>query len=121
MVKEPIYTFRKPHLTCNSLSCATSEFQTRTLINTLKAGQGTIFPQGLPHFQINNSCKPAQFFAALSDEDPGAVNFPDSIYNFPENLLQTIFAVNQPRIDRFRNDAMMREISRDCRRRCGLD
>ncbi|KAJ8908624.1 hypothetical protein NDN08_005329 [Rhodosorus marinus] len=99
----------------------TEEFQTRTLINTLKAGQGTIFPQGLPHFQINNSCKPAQFFAALSNEDPGAVNFPDSIYNFPDNLLQTIFRVNQPRIDRFRNDAMMREISRDCRRRCGLE
>jgi hypothetical protein len=43
----------------------------------LKKYQGTFFPQGSVHYQINNSkdCKPASIFASLSSEDAGATPF----------------------------------------------
>ena len=44
----------------------------RFVINTLAPGQGTIFPKGSIHYQINTGCEPLTFVAALNDEDPGA-------------------------------------------------
>ena len=44
----------------------------RFVINDLTAGQGTIFPKGSIHYQINTGCEPLTFVAALNDEDPGA-------------------------------------------------
>jgi hypothetical protein len=43
----------------------------------LKKYQGTLFPQGSTHYQVNDSgdCKPANIFAALSSEDPGTTPF----------------------------------------------
>lgn len=43
----------------------------RFVHNTLKKGQGTLFPQGSIHYQINVGCDPVLFVAALNDEDPG--------------------------------------------------
>lgn len=43
----------------------------RFVINTLTPGQGTIFPKGSIHYQINTGCEPLTFVAALNDEDPG--------------------------------------------------
>ena len=43
----------------------------RFVRNALTGGQGTIFPQGSVHYQINIGCKPALFVAALNNEDPG--------------------------------------------------
>ncbi|KAJ8903750.1 hypothetical protein NDN08_000285 [Rhodosorus marinus] len=98
----------------------TEEFQTRTIVNKLKSGQGTIFPQGLPHFQINDSCEEAQFFAGLSSEDPGALNYPDSILSFPDNLLSVIFDVPLNKVDKLRAAAVSREIQKECLMKCGL-
>lgn len=44
-----------------------------TLMGTMEAYQGTLFPQGSIHFQMNNSpdCKPATIVTALASEDPG--------------------------------------------------
>jgi oxalate decarboxylase/phosphoglucose isomerase-like protein (cupin superfamily) len=44
----------------------------RFVTNTLTQGQGTIFPQGAIHFQVNLGCEPITFVAALNNEDPGA-------------------------------------------------
>ena len=44
----------------------------RFVINTVSAGQGTLFPKGSTHYQINLGCEPLTFVAALNDEDPGA-------------------------------------------------
>ena len=44
----------------------------RFVMNTLSQGQGTVFPQGSIHFQVNLGCEPLTFVAALNDEDPGA-------------------------------------------------
>jgi hypothetical protein len=38
---------------------------------TLHQFEGTVFPQGSIHYQINNQCQPATFVAALNSEDPG--------------------------------------------------
>ena len=43
----------------------------RFVINTLSAGQGTLFPKGSIHYQLNPGCEPVTFVAALNDEDPG--------------------------------------------------
>ena len=44
----------------------------RFVINAMAPGQGTIFPKGSIHYQINLGCDPLTFVAALNDEDPGA-------------------------------------------------
>ena len=44
----------------------------RFVVNQLTAGQGTLFPQGSIHYQINTGCEPIKFVAALNNEDPGA-------------------------------------------------
>jgi len=44
----------------------------RFVVNQLTAGQGTLFPKGSIHYQINTGCEPIKFVAALNDEDPGA-------------------------------------------------
>ena len=43
----------------------------RFVDNILTKGQGTLFPQGSIHYQINTGCDPVLFVAALNDEDPG--------------------------------------------------
>lgn len=47
------------------------ENDARFVINTLTQGQGTIFPEGSVHFQVNLGCEPLTFVAAFNDEDPG--------------------------------------------------
>ena len=44
----------------------------RFVVNTVTEGQGTIFPKGSIHYQINLGCEPLTFVAPLNDEDPGA-------------------------------------------------
>jgi len=43
----------------------------RFVHNALTKGQGTLFPHGSIHYQINTGCDPVVFVAALNDEDPG--------------------------------------------------
>ena len=43
----------------------------RFVVNTLTPGQGTLFPKGSIHYQLNLGCEPLTFVAALNDEDPG--------------------------------------------------
>jgi hypothetical protein len=42
--------------------------------------EGTIFPQGSIHYQFNNNCERATFFAALSSEDPGTNSAAQALY-----------------------------------------
>jgi len=48
------------------------ENEARFVINAMSPGQGTIFPKGSIHYQINTGCEPLTFVAALNGEDPGA-------------------------------------------------
>ena len=50
---------------------------------SLSRFQGTVFPQGSVHFQVNPTCAPAAFVAALNQEDPGT-----------NQIAQAFFALN---------------------------
>jgi len=50
---------------------------------TLKQFQGTVFPMGSIHYQVNNNCQPATFVATLNSEDPGT-----------SQIAQNFFALN---------------------------
>lgn len=54
-----------------------------TISGTLKVNEGTLFPQGSTHWQINSSpdCKNATTFEAFSSDDAGAVLILNKITN----------------------------------------
>lgn len=65
--------------------------------------QGTVFPMGSIHFQLNDNCKPAVFVAGLNSEDPGAssiannffaidADIVDATLGFPKQIDQNNFA-----------------------------
>jgi hypothetical protein len=51
---------------------------------TLKKFQGTVFPVGSIHYQVNNYCEPATFVATLNKADPGT-----------SQIAQNFFALNK--------------------------
>jgi len=59
----------------------------RFVINDLTPGQGTIFPQGSIHYQINLGCEPLTFVAALNDEDPGASQVAQRFFGLPPDVV----------------------------------
>lgn len=44
---------------------------TGEIVQTLSAYQGTLFPAGSIHYQLNPACEPATFVASLPTSDPG--------------------------------------------------
>jgi oxalate decarboxylase/phosphoglucose isomerase-like protein (cupin superfamily) len=59
----------------------------RFVTNTLTPGQGTIFPKGSIHYQINAGCEPLTFVAALNDEDPGASQIAQRFFGLPPDVV----------------------------------
>lgn len=55
--------------------------------NTLTQGQGTIFPKGSIHFQVNLGCEPITFVAALNDEDPGVNQVAQRFFGLPPDVV----------------------------------
>jgi len=60
----------------------------RFVQNFLTAGQGTLFPKGSIHYQINTGCDPLLFVAALSDEDPGTSQIAQRFSMLPPCVVQ---------------------------------
>jgi len=60
----------------------------RFVKNALTPGQGTLFPQGSIHYQINTGCLPVLFVAALNDEDPGTSQIAQRFFGLPPNVTQ---------------------------------
>jgi len=59
----------------------------RFVVNTLSQGQGTIFPKGSIHYQINLGCDPITFIAALNDEDPGVNQVAQRFFGLPTDVV----------------------------------
>jgi len=59
----------------------------RFVINTLSGGQGTIFPKGSIHYQLNLGCEPITFIAALNDEDPGVNQAAQRFFGLPPDVV----------------------------------
>jgi len=65
-----------------------SENGARFVDNVLTKGQGTLFPQGSIHYQINTGCDPVLFVAALNDEDPGTSQIAQRFFGLPPDVAQ---------------------------------
>jgi len=59
----------------------------RFVTNTMTQGQGTVFPKGSIHYQINVGCEPLTFVAALNDEDPGASQAAQRFFGLPPDVV----------------------------------
>ena len=59
----------------------------RFVDNVLTKGQGTLFPQGSIHYQINTGCDPVLFVAALNSEDPGTIQVSQRCEVYSPSLL----------------------------------
>ena len=74
----------------------------RFVINTLTPGQGTIFPKGSIHYQINTGCDTLTFVASLNDEDPGVnqiaqgCKFQNGLYYFEWPLTTGLDSLRSP-------------------------
>ena len=74
----------------------------RFLINVLKKGQVSFFPQGLIHFEQNLSCQPVKYISALNHEDPGVLSMSTRTFGLPSYALQSTFNRTQAEIDLIR-------------------
>ena len=62
----------------------------RTVTETLKAGQMTIFPTGSIHTMMNIGCENAQLISALNSDDSGTTNLANAFFSLPTNITDTI-------------------------------
>ena len=62
----------------------------RTVMETLKAGQMTIFPQASIHTMMNVGCENAQLVSALSSDDAGTNNLANAFFALPTNITDPI-------------------------------
>ena len=63
----------------------------RVILNVLKQGQVSFFPQGLIHFEQNLSCDPVKYISALNHEDPGVVAMASRTFGLPDFALASTF------------------------------
>jgi len=55
--------------------------------NTVKAGQATVFPRALLHFQRNIGKGTSQYISMLNSENPGVMSFPRVFATLPSDIL----------------------------------
>jgi len=95
----------------------------RFVKNTLTKGQGTLFPQGSIHYQMNTGCDPVLFVAALNDEDPGTSQIAQRFFGLPPNVTQaTLGDIGLQEVDDLTSgipDSMAIGIDM-CLQKCGL-
>uniref|UniRef100_A0A7S3PN25 Cupin type-1 domain-containing protein n=2 Tax=Sar TaxID=2698737 RepID=A0A7S3PN25_9STRA len=59
----------------------------RLIENVINAGQATVFPRALLHFQRNIGTGPAQYISMLNSENPGVMSFPRVFATLPSDIL----------------------------------
>lgn len=62
----------------------------RTVTETLKSGQMTIFPQASVHTMMNIGCENAQLISALNSDDSGTTNLANTFFSLPQNISGTV-------------------------------
>ncbi|OQV11163.1 hypothetical protein CLAIMM_15043 [Cladophialophora immunda] len=62
----------------------------RTVTETLRPGQMTIFPQASVHTMMNMGCDNAQLVSALNSDDSGTTNLANTFFSFPQNITGTV-------------------------------
>ncbi|KAL8943059.1 MAG: hypothetical protein Q9211_001142, partial [Gyalolechia sp. 1 TL-2023] len=66
----------------------TLENGARTVHNTLRTYQMTVFPQGALHAEFNPNCEEAIFVAGFASEDPGVQQAAQSFFGFDSDMVQ---------------------------------
>ena len=95
----------------------------RIILNNLKQGETTFFPQGLIHFEQNLGCTQATFLSAFNHEDPGVLTLPNRLFDIPMQALTSSFnttdeaSLNQIKSNLVKNPAIG---IGECRARCRL-
>ena len=92
----------------------------RTVGATLTPGKAAVFPQGLLHYQQNLGCKPAQFLAALSSEDPGTLSYPERLFSLKDDILSVSFGIRSSDVRAIRERISAAAVQKSCLKRCGL-
>lgn len=62
----------------------------RTVTETLRSGQMTIFPQASVHTMMNIGCDNAQLVSALNSDDTGTTNLANAFFSLPQNISGTV-------------------------------
>lgn len=60
-------------------------------LNNVRAGQATIFPRGMLHFQRNIGTGQAEYISILNSENPGVMSFPRVLLGLPDHILAQAF------------------------------
>lgn len=94
---------------------------------TLTKYQGTVFPQGSIHFQVNSQCEEAVFVAGLNSDDPGASSVAQNFFGIQGDVLRATLgfpeAIDGENLDQFREmipTPFARGVE-ECLKRCGLE
>ncbi len=75
----------------------------RTIVNTLTAGQATVFPQGLIHEEQNNDCDTAIFLSSFSSEDPGVATTSTGLFSIPVEAVAATFGIKNDTVLNVKN------------------
>lgn len=99
--------------------------QNAEVAGTLSKFQGTVFPQGAIHYQINNQCTPAKFVATLNNADAGTLQMAQGFFGLNPDVVNATLGfpkeINGKNIQEFRkylpvNIAQSADI---CLKKCG--
>ncbi|KAF1979741.1 RmlC-like cupin [Bimuria novae-zelandiae CBS 107.79] len=76
------------------------------IAGTLKKYQGTVFPQGSIHYQINNQCVKAKALGTLNSADPGTVQAAQAFFGLNADVVNATLgfpkSINGTNIEEFR-------------------
>lgn len=95
------------------------------ITGTLETFQGTVFPQGSIHYQINPTCEDAIFVATLNSEDPGTSQVAQNFFGLNEEVVNATLgfpkSLDGKRIEEFRKGipANLAQAVDTCLKSCG--
>ncbi|PSN64485.1 RmlC-like cupin, partial [Corynespora cassiicola Philippines] len=94
--------------------------------NRLQQFQGTVFPMGSIHYQVNPNCEPATFVASLNSEDPGTSQVAQGFFGLNAGVVDATLGfpgqINGKNFEEFRG-VIPANIARgidECLVKCGL-
>jgi hypothetical protein len=92
----------------------------RLIANDMKAGQVTMFPQGLIHYQQNLDCRPVEYISGFNSEDPGVVTVSQRLFQLPFEAVASALGTSDFDTVNLRNGlpASPAEGRKECLKRC---
>lgn len=89
--------------------------------------QGTVFPMGSVHFQVNSQCHDAVFVAGFNSDDPGASTIAQNFFALPSDVLMSTLGfpdtIDAANLQAFK-DLIPKPFAsgvQECLDRCGLN